>query len=76
MVFYARVVPAKTPPALVAKLNSEAVKAVNAADVVERLEVLGVDALGTTPAESAAFLSDHVKKMKEVLEMAGVKTME
>lgn len=71
--FYALVVPAKTPPAVVAKLNTEVVKAVNAPEVRERMRVLGIDALGTSAKEAASFLSAHVKRMKEVLAMVGVK---
>lgn len=71
--FYALVVPAKTPPAVVAKLNTEVVKAVNAPEVRERMRVLGIDALGTSAKEAASFLSAHVKRMKEVVAMVGVK---
>jgi tripartite-type tricarboxylate transporter receptor subunit TctC len=71
--FYALVLPAKTPAAIVEKLNAEVVKAVNDPGIRERMRVLGVDPLGTTASEASTFLSAHVKKMKEVLELSGVK---
>lgn len=71
--FYGLVVPVKTPSAIIAKLNLEVGKVLNASEVRERMKDLGVDALGFSQKDSAAFLSGHVKKMKEVVEMAGVK---
>lgn len=71
--FYGLVVPAKTPPAILSKLNMEVGNVLNASEVRERMTDLGVDALGLSQKDSALFLSGHVKKMKEVVELAGVK---
>jgi tripartite-type tricarboxylate transporter receptor subunit TctC len=71
--FYGLVAPAKTPSAILSKLNIEAGKALNTSAIGERMRDLGVDALGSSQKDFALFLSDHVKKMKEVVELSGVK---
>jgi tripartite-type tricarboxylate transporter receptor subunit TctC len=71
--FYGLVVPAKTPSAVLSKLYTEVGNVLNASEVRERMADLGVDPLGFSQKDSVLFLSRHVKKMKEVVELAGVK---
>jgi tripartite-type tricarboxylate transporter receptor subunit TctC len=49
--------PAKTPPEIVAKLNREAVKALQSPDVHEKLVSQGALVVGSSPQEFAAYLA-------------------
>lgn len=65
--------PAKTPPAIVKRLNEAMVKAMAKPDVKARLEKLGAVAVGDSPAEFAAFLKRDYTRWEEVIKAAGVK---
>jgi tripartite-type tricarboxylate transporter receptor subunit TctC len=56
--WYGLLVPAKTPPAIVAKLNQQINAALKMPDVREKLAAIGVDAVGTTPE----YFTDYMKK--------------
>ena len=49
MLWQGIVAPAKTPPAIIAKLNAEVVKALNAPDVREQMAAIGNEPLPSTP---------------------------
>ncbi len=51
---YAMAAPAKTPPAIVERLGREIVAVMRAPEMVRRIEEMGMEAGGNTPAESAA----------------------
>ena len=71
----AMVAPAKTPPAIVERMNRE-VKAVLAdPDVVEALKKQGVDATPSTPEELRARIEHDVAKWKKLARDVGI-TME
>lgn len=65
--------PAKTPPAIVKRLNEAMLKAMAKPDVKARLEKLGAVAVGDSPAEFAAFLKRDYTRWEEVIKAAGVK---
>jgi tripartite-type tricarboxylate transporter receptor subunit TctC len=65
--------PAKTPPAIIARLNQATVKAVNAPELKTQLAVLGYDPVGSTPAEFAAFISAEAKKNAKIVKLSGAK---
>jgi tripartite-type tricarboxylate transporter receptor subunit TctC len=64
--------PARTPKAIVDKLNREIHAAVSSADVKRRLEELGVDARASTPAELRQLLVSEIAKWGEVIERAKI----
>ncbi len=68
--WYALVAPAKTPPPLITKLHAEVVKVLDNPVMRERLTVLGVDPLGTSPQECATYLQSQMEKMKEAVKIA------
>jgi tripartite-type tricarboxylate transporter receptor subunit TctC len=71
--WYGLFAPAGTPPAVVARLNAEAVKALNRADVREKLSVLGAEPGGNSPAEFSAFIASEAAKWSKVVREAKIK---
>ncbi len=65
--------PAKTPPEIVKRLNTEIVKIINMPDVRERFAGLGLDPVGGTPEEFAAFQKAEIVKWAKVVKEGGVK---
>lgn len=67
------VAPARTNKAIIARLNSEVVKALALPDIRERLQGVGGDLVGNTPEEFAAFLHAGQEKWGQVIRDAGIK---
>ncbi len=65
--------PAGTPPAVVARLNAEINRALEAPDTKERLAQQGFDWKRNTSAEFAAFLRDEVTKWARAVKESGAK---
>jgi len=65
--------PAKTPQAIVDRVNSEIMKALASPDVIAKLETMGVDAAQPNkPADFAAFMRDDVARWKRVVKTANI----
>ena len=67
------VAPAGTPKPVLARLNAEAVKAIQLPDVNKRLLDGGSTIIGNNPEEADRFLRDEVEKWGKVVRAAGVK---
>src|SRR4029077_15033779 len=65
--------PAKTPAAIINRLNQEAVRAVTAADVKEKLLNSGALAVGSSPAEFVAMIKADMATLGKVIKDAGIK---
>jgi tripartite-type tricarboxylate transporter receptor subunit TctC len=65
--------PAKTPPAVVERLNSEMLRALKLPDVREQLKSQGADPVGSTPAQYTAFMQNEISKWAKVIAAAGIK---
>ena len=65
--------PTGTPEPVIAKLNAEVNKLLRSADIVERFAVQGIDVIGGTPAEFAAFIRQDVAKYAKLVKTAGIK---
>lgn len=72
MLWQGLVAPAKTPPAILAKLNTEVNKALHTADVREKMMAIGNEPLSSTQEECASYISTQLEKMKEAAKLAGV----
>jgi len=59
--------PARTPPEVVALLNREVLKAVEAPDLRKQLLALGVAARGSTPQQLTGLLSSEIKRWTDVI---------
>jgi tripartite-type tricarboxylate transporter receptor subunit TctC len=71
--WYGVLAPAKTPPAVVARLNAEVNKALGAGEVRDALAGEGGDVLGGTPAHFAEFLRAEQAKWSKVVREAGIR---
>jgi len=60
-------VPAKTPKAIIAKLNTELNRALNLPDVKSRLDQLGLVSAGGTTADFTAFMENEAKRLKMLI---------
>ena len=70
--WYALFAPAKAPPAIVAKLNADAVAVMREPVVRQRLEGLGLEVAASTQAELGAFLRAEMAKWEPVIKAAGI----
>jgi tripartite-type tricarboxylate transporter receptor subunit TctC len=67
MLWQGIVAPAKTPPAIIAKLNTEVVKALNSPDVREQMAAQGMDAVGGTQESFAETVRADMARYRELM---------
>ena len=65
--------PAKTPGAVITRLNQEIVRVLNRADVKERFLSIGQEIVGSTPEQFAATIKSDIAKIGKVIKDAGIK---
>jgi tripartite-type tricarboxylate transporter receptor subunit TctC len=65
--------PARTPPEIIARLHSEAVKALAAPDVREKLLAQGAEPVGSTPEEFRAYIRAEIEKWGRVIRASGAR---
>ena len=66
--------PAKTPPAILEKLNEVVVKVLSDPESVKKLETLGSFPAPMTPAQFKEFVASETKKFGEIVVTAGIKS--
>lgn len=71
--WYGFFAPANTAPAIVDRLNRELRAIVKMPDVRERLAILGLEPVGSTPAEHLAHLKAELTRWTPVVKAAGLK---
>jgi tripartite-type tricarboxylate transporter receptor subunit TctC len=71
VIWYALFVPAGTPKPVIARLNTETVKALNSADLKERLTLQGLDVASSTPDQLMAFVKSETVKWAKVAKDSG-----
>jgi tripartite-type tricarboxylate transporter receptor subunit TctC len=74
--WFAFVVPAKTPPAIIARMHADTVTALADPAVKKRLDDLGVVTVGSSPAELAAHLKAETERWGPVIRAAGIRVSE
>jgi len=72
-VWMALFAPARTPPAVLARLQREVARAVQSPEVKERLAALGVDPVGGTSEALALQVARDIEKWTAVAKAAGIK---
>ena len=71
--WYGVLLPAKSPPAVTAKLNAGINESLQAKDVIDSLKRQGLDATGGTPEVFAAHIKSELAKWAKVVKDAGIK---
>ncbi len=71
--WYGLMAPAKTPPATVARIAKASIDAVRAPDVRERLDNLGLEATGLSPAEFAPRIKADFENWGAAVRVSGYK---
>ena len=65
--------PAKTPAAIINRLNQELVRIINKADLKQAFFNVGTDTVGSSPAELAAFMKADMAKWGRLIKEAGIR---
>ena len=68
--------PAGTPPAIIDKLHRATAKIMAMPEVRKKLNDIGADAIGGTPAELAAVIERELPQWAKVIKAAGIKASE
>ncbi|HEY0337484.1 MAG TPA: tripartite tricarboxylate transporter substrate binding protein, partial [Burkholderiales bacterium] len=71
--FYMVLAPAGVPPDILAKLNSETVKAVKSAAMKERLATMGLEPVGSSSADCGKFIQAEISKWAPIVKASGAK---
>jgi len=71
--WFGTAVPAKTPPAIVAKLNQEIARVLHLPDVRERLLAQGMEPVSNTPEEFSTYVRSEMTKWAKVVKASGAK---
>jgi tripartite-type tricarboxylate transporter receptor subunit TctC len=66
--------PAATPAAIIARLNSETIAVLSAAETREKLLKSGIDVLTSTPAGFAQLIRNDMARSGKVIRAAGIRT--
>jgi len=64
--------PAKTPPAVVKRLNEATVRALRSPEIRERMNQIGFDVVAGTPEEFGAFMKAEVERWTKVVQRGGI----
>jgi tripartite-type tricarboxylate transporter receptor subunit TctC len=70
--WYGVIAPAGTPRAIVARLNNEIVKVLALPEVKDRLVTQGIDPIGNTPEQFAAYIRSEIVKWAKIIKSTGV----
>ncbi len=70
---FAVLAPAKTPPAIVDRLNREIVRVLAMSDVKEKFNNAGIEPVGSTPARLAATMKSEMATVGKTLRAAGIR---
>jgi tripartite-type tricarboxylate transporter receptor subunit TctC len=69
--WYGLQAPLKTPPELVNRINTDLVKVLRMPELQERLFAVGAQAVGSTPAEFATFLTKETERWDKLIRETG-----
>ena len=72
--WYGLLAPAATPKPVIARLHSEAVKALRAPDVIDKLSSQGAEPVANSPEEFTAFVRSEIEKWAKLVKAANMRT--
>lgn len=70
--WFGLIAPARTPPAIIARLNGETIKAAQSPEVRERLNAIGFDVVTSTPQAFARYIQSEVVKWRNLARQMGL----
>ena len=70
---YAMFAPAKTPPAVIARLNQEIVRVLRQPDMKAKLLDAGAEAIANSPQEATAMIQAELTRLGKVIKDAGIR---
>ena len=70
--WFAAAAPAKTPKEIIDKLAGIIRPAVHKPDVVKKLAAIGIEPVGSTPAEMSKFMNEEMERWRKVIQTAGI----
>ena len=65
--------PAKTPPTVIHRLNHEIVRVLALSDVKAEFNNVGIEPVGSTPAQLAATMKSEMERVGKTLKAAGIR---
>jgi tripartite-type tricarboxylate transporter receptor subunit TctC len=71
--WFGMLAPKGTPRDIVSRLNAVTIKVLRLPETRERLSREGLDVVGSTPAEFAAYLQGEARKWAKAVELSGAK---
>ncbi|MBY0271253.1 MAG: tripartite tricarboxylate transporter substrate binding protein [Burkholderiales bacterium] len=71
--WFGLIAPAKTPKAIINRLNAETIKAAKVPDVHKRLTGIGFDVVTSTPEAFALYIRNEVLKWRQLAQKLGLK---
>ena len=71
--WYGVLAPAGTPKPVITRLHDELVKILKQSDVVQRLDGLGFEIVGSTPEQFGAYIRSEIKKWEKVVKASGAR---
>jgi tripartite-type tricarboxylate transporter receptor subunit TctC len=71
--WYGVLAPAGAPKPVVARLHGEIVRSLKLPDVVQRLDALGFERVGSTPEQFGAYIRSETRKWEKVVRASGAK---
>ena len=75
IVWHSVVVPARTPPPVAAKISQDLMRIIRSADIKDRLESQGLDAIGSTPADLQALIQKEYRSYAKLVKEIGFQPM-
>jgi tripartite-type tricarboxylate transporter receptor subunit TctC len=72
-VWYGLLAPAKTPAPIIARLNGELIRVLNAPDVRDRIRPEAIEPIGSTPEFFAGYIRSELAKWAQVVKGSGAK---
>jgi tripartite-type tricarboxylate transporter receptor subunit TctC len=71
--WYGVLAPAGTPKPIVTRLHGDLVRILKQPDVIQRLDGLGFEIVGSTPGQFGAYIQSEIRKWEKVVKASGAK---
>jgi tripartite-type tricarboxylate transporter receptor subunit TctC len=72
--WWAILAPAKTPPAIIKRMNEEVAKALKSPEIAQKLSAQGINIMSSTPEVATTFINNQMDVWAKVVKDNGIKT--